>query len=73
MNTQHLPTVRREALMLLAETLDDGAPSAEASRTALSVLAGELCSLARLIDEMDAIVSRLQADVDDLLMGTADE
>ena len=73
MNTQHPYTVRREALMLLAETLDDGAPSAEASRTALSVLAGELSTLGRLIGELDTIVSRLQADVDDLRMSTADD
>lgn len=71
MNTQHL--ARREAVMLLAETLDDGAPSAEASRAALSVLAGELITLAQLIGELDTIVSRLQGDVDDLLMGTADD
>ena len=74
MNTQQpSSTVRREALMLLADTLDDGAPDAEASRTALSVLAGELSTLARLIGELDTIVSRLQGDVDDLLMGTADD
>jgi hypothetical protein len=73
MNTRHLPISRREALTLLADTLDDGAPSAEASRTALSVLAGELSTLARLIGELDTIVSRLQADVDDLLMGAADD
>lgn len=73
MNTHHLSIARREALTLLADTLDDGAPSAEASRTALSVLAGELSALARLIGELDTIVSRLQTDVDDLLMGAADD
>ncbi len=72
MDTQDLSTVRRAALTLLADTLDDGAPSAEASRTALSILADELNALARLIGELDTIVSRLQADVDDLMMGTAD-
>ncbi len=73
MNTQQLSTVRREALMLLADTLDDGAPSAEATRTALSVLAGELSALAGLIGELDTIVSRLQGDVDDLRMESADD
>ncbi|MGH3695303.1 MAG: hypothetical protein ACRDRX_15175 [Pseudonocardiaceae bacterium] len=73
MDTQDLAIVRRAALTLLADTLDDGAPSAEASRTALSILADELRALARLIGELDTIVSRLQADVDDLMMGTADD
>ena len=73
MNTQDLSTVRRAALTLLADTLDDGAPSADASRTALSILADELSSMARLIGELDTIVSRLQADVEDLLMGTAND
>jgi hypothetical protein len=71
--THHdLTTLRRAALTLLADTLDDGAPSAEASRTALSILANELNSLAGLIGELDTIVSRLQAGVDDLLMGAPD-
>jgi hypothetical protein len=73
MTTQHLSTTRREALALLADTLDDGAPSADASRTALSILSGELDTLAELIAKLDTVVSRLQADVDDLLMGTADD
>lgn len=73
MDTQDLSIVRRAALTLLADTLDDGAPSAEASRTALSILADELSALAGLIGELDTIVSRLQADVEDLMMGTADD
>lgn len=73
MNTQDLSTVRRAALTLLADTLDNGAPSADASRTALSILADDLGALAGLIGELDTIVSRLQADVDDLMMGTADD
>jgi hypothetical protein len=48
--THHdLTTLRRAALTLLADTLDDGAPSAEASRAALSILASELNSLVTLI------------------------
>ncbi|MBV9139734.1 MAG: hypothetical protein JO115_02230 [Pseudonocardiales bacterium] len=70
MTTNELTTARRAALTLLADTLDEGAPSAEASRAALSILAEELNTLAGLIGELDTIVSRLQADVDDLLMGT---
>jgi hypothetical protein len=73
METRNLSIDRRAALSLLADTLDDGAPSAEASRTALSILAEELSALAGLIGELDTIVSRLQADVDDLMMGTADD
>jgi hypothetical protein len=73
MDDQDLPSVRRAALTLLADTLDDGAPSADASRTALSILAAELNALASLINQLDTIVSRLQADVDDLLMGTAND
>jgi hypothetical protein len=69
--TRHdLTIARRMALTLLADTLDAGAPNAEASRTALSILTEELNTLARLIGELDTIVSRLQADVEDLLMGT---
>ena len=68
-----LTIARRAALTLLADTLDAGAPSAEASRSALSILAEELATLARLIGELDTIVSRLQADVDDLLMGAPDD
>jgi hypothetical protein len=70
MTPQELTIARRTALTLLADTLDAGAPSAEASRTALSILADELNTLAGLIGELDTIVSRLQADVDDLRMGT---
>jgi hypothetical protein len=70
MTTNDLTTARRTALTLLADTLDAGAPSAEASRAALSILADELNNLAGLIRELDTIVSRLQADVDDLQMGT---
>jgi hypothetical protein len=66
--THHdLTTLRRAALTLLADTLTTG-PPARGSRTALSILASELNSLAGLIAELDTIVSRLQAG-DDLLMG----
>lgn len=68
MTAQELTIARRTALTLLANTLDAGAPSAEASRTALAILADELNTLAGLIGELDTIVSRLQAD--DLRMGT---
>jgi hypothetical protein len=68
MTPQELTVARRAALTLLADTLDAGAPSAEASRTALAILADELRTLAGLIGELDTIVSRLQADVDDLRM-----
>jgi hypothetical protein len=73
MTTHNLTIARRTALTLLADTLDAGAPSAEASRTALSILAGELTTLASLVGELDTIVSRLQADVEALLMGTPDD
>jgi hypothetical protein len=73
MTPDELITARRTALTLLADTLDDGAPSAEASRTALNILAEELDSLARLIGELNAIVCRLQTDVDDLLLGAPDD
>ena len=71
MTPHELTITRRTALTLLADTLDAGAPGAEASRTALSVLAEELNTLAGLIGELDTIVSRLQADVEDLLMGAS--
>jgi hypothetical protein len=69
MTTHDLTAARRAAITLLADTLDEGAPSADASRAAVSILAEELNTLAGLISELDAIVSRLQAEVDDLLMG----
>ena len=72
MSPDDLIIARRTALTLLADTLDDGAPSAEASRTALNILAEELKTLARLIGKLNVIVSRLQADVDDLMMGPDD-
>jgi hypothetical protein len=46
MTPQELTIARRTALTLLADTLDAGAPSAEASRTALAILAEELHTLA---------------------------
>ncbi len=73
MTVHDLTVARRAALTLLADTLDAGALSAEASRTALSILVEELTTLGRLIGELNTIVSRLQADVEDLLMGTPDD